>query len=327
MTRIVLLAIAACALAFATARPSYAAERYLDEVFPSVSVTSNIAYGQAIDEYGQLETLRLDLYQPAGDTLAARPVLVFIHGGGFTGGDKSNVTAVAFVTSFARRGYVTASINYRLREAGFPPADQASVILDAQHDAQAAIRWFRANAATYAIDDGRISISGYSAGAVTALFVAYNSSDPGGSGNPGSPSDVSAVIDVSGALNDSLMEAGEPPMMIAHGTNDATVPYSEAQELVARAQEVGVPYELHALVGEGHGIFAGHLNEIIGWSSGFLYQYVIGAGAAVGGIADVPLIGGARSGARGGVTMLEGLLVLAAGAAAASWARQRTRRR
>lgn len=330
--RVLVLAVVACALALGSAQPSLAAERYLDEVFPSVSVTSNIAYGQAIDEYGQLETLRLDLYQPAGDTLPARPVLIFVHGGSFTGGDKASPNAAAFARSFAKRGYVSASINYRLREGGFPPEEQFSVVLDAKHDAQAAVRWFRANWSTYGVDTERISISGYSAGAATALFVAYTSSDPGDSGNLGFSSHVAAVVDVSGGMGilaDQVMDAGEPPVLIAHGTDDPTSPYSSAEDIVAAAQASGVPYERHALEGEGHGIFNDFLEEIGDWTAGFLYQYVI-AGGPIGGFAQPPEIADAGAGDAAWPereTVVAGALIFLASAAlfATALARRRAR--
>lgn len=294
-----------CLLTLAGAPRAEAAERYVDEVFSSVDVTSNIAYGEAPDELGQPETLLLDLYQPAGDTMTGRPVVVFVHGGSFTGGDKAGANNVNYVTQLAKRGVVTASINYRLREGGYPPEEQFQVVLDAKHDAQAAVRWFRANAATYDIDPGRISIAGYSAGAATALFTGYTSNDPGDSGNPGYPSDVSAVIDVSGgmgALADDVIEAGEPPVLIVHSTNDATVPYSNAEEIIAAAQAVGIPYELHA-VAAGHSKFGLLTDDIAEWSGVFLYNQVI-AGGAVGGLADVPDIAAPRAGRTGRIPLL-----------------------
>ncbi len=324
--RITLIAvIIACALGLVSARSSYAADRYVDEVFPNVTVTSNIAYGETIDEFAQPETLRLDLYQPTGDTLTSRPVVIFAHGGGFTGGSKTSPDAVNYVTLMARRGFVTASINYRLREGGFPPAEQTQVVLDAKHDAQAAVRWFRANAATYGIDTNRISITGYSAGAVTALFVAYASDDTGDSGNPGYPSDVSAVVDISGSMGDvagDVMEAGEPPVLIVHGTSDATVPYSESQEIVAAAEADGIPYELHTLTGVGHSKFGPvYIPDMAEWSGAFLYNQVI-AGAPVGGMAR---LSGVMSDSSSGVTALEALLMLAV-LAAMTAARSATRR-
>jgi acetyl esterase/lipase len=266
-----------------------AADRYLDEVFPSVTVTSNIAYGQALDEFGVLETLRLDVYQPTGDTVTNRPVVIFVHGGGFTSGNKGNPDPVDYATRMAKRGFVSASINYRLWEGGYTQEQQAQVILDAKHDAQAAVRWFRANAATYDIDPDRISIAGYSAGSATALFTAYTPDDPGDSGNPGYPSDVSAVIDISGGMGnlaDDVMDTGEPPVLIIHGTNDATSPYTNAQNIVAAAEAAGIPYELHTLQGANHSKFGPtYMADMAQWSGGFLYSYVVAG--PVGGVTEL----------------------------------------
>ena len=280
----------ALALAFA-GQPTAAADgqRYMDEVFGSVAVTHDIAYGQAIDEYGQPETLELDLYEPAGDTEPLRPAFVWIHGGGFTSGDKADALHVELATRFAKRGYVATSINYRLREGDyFEPGDPdlPQVIAEAQHDAQAAVRWLRANAAAYRIDPNRIAVGGTSAGAITALYVNYNSSDPGDSGNPGYPSSTSACIDVSGGVEVSLMEQGEPPVMIVHGTEDTRVPYEYALNIVARGQAVGISVEFHPLEGIGHGVWTEYKEQIILWTAVFLYRYV--AAPPVGGIADAP---------------------------------------
>ncbi len=249
--------------------------RYIDEVFASVDVTSDMAYGQSLDEFGVLQTLYLDLYEPAGDTETSRPVVIVVHGGGFTGGSKSGWAMVDYSTQMAKRGFVVASIDYRLvQETG----NGAAAAIDAKHDAQAAVRWFRANSATHNINAAQISVAGASAGAITSLIVGYTSDDPGDSGNPGYPSDISAVIDVSGSLYgqaDGLMESGEPPLMIVHGTNDNTVPYSGATELVAAAEADGIPYELHAYEGEGHAVFGPHLAEIAEWSGLFIFNHVL----------------------------------------------------
>jgi acetyl esterase/lipase len=264
-------------------------QRYLDEVFDSVLVTSDMAYGEAIDEHGELETLYLDLYEPEGDPETARPAYVWIHGGGFTGGDKADALHVEIATRFAKRGYVAASINYRLREGDyFDPDDPElpQVIAEAQHDAQAAVRWLRAHAAGYRIDPGRVAVGGSSAGAITALYVNYNSSDPGDSGNPGYPSDTSAGVSISGTMAPLLMEPGEPPALMVHGTEDTRVPYDLALQLVARAQEVGVTVEFHPLEGVGHGVWTEYKEPIIAWLSDFLYRQV--AAPPVGGLAEMP---------------------------------------
>ena len=76
------------------------------------------------------------------------------------------------------------------------------------------------------------------------------------------------MIDFWGSLpgdRDAEMEAGEPPLLIFHGTEDATVPFSEAEELVARAEEVGIEYGFFPLKGQGHGA----------WDNEVLFETVI----------------------------------------------------
>ena len=274
-------------------------QRYYDEIFTSSTVTTDIAYGQTLDHDGNPVTLYLDLYQPTGDTELSRPAYVWVHGGAFIMGDKGDSTDVMVADRFAKRGYVTVSINYRLRPGHYMPWGSQALIdawYDAQHDAQAAVRWLRANADTYGIDAGRIAIGGYSAGAMTSVNVGYNSSDPGDSGNPGYPSTVSSIVDVSGAVADTaLMEAGEPPVLIVHGSADTIVPYFHATDIVTRAQAVGIPFELHTLEGVSHFVWDTYTEQIIGWMSDFLFTYLAPqqptptpTPAAVGGIAEFP---------------------------------------
>ncbi len=206
--------------------------RHLDQVFPSATVTKDLVYGSAVDDQGATEQLKLDLYRPAGDTATGRPAIVYVHGGGFVAGDKAQTASTS--TDLARRGYVVVSIDYRLssmdpRQPGGPITDQyIQAVLDAQHDAQAAVRWLRANAATYGIDPSRIGITGSSAGAVTALAVGYHADDPGDSGNPGYPSDVKAVVADSGAIGTTLQRPGGAPAMMLNGTADTRALYPEA---------------------------------------------------------------------------------------------------
>ena len=253
--------------------------RYLDEVFTDVDSTTGLVYGQA-EWFGDdgPSSLTLDLFQPQGDTETDRPAIVWIHGGGFHSGTSAHVALVILAEAFARRGWVCVSINYRLRAEEEVQDDPLGTITDAVHDARAAVRWLRANAATYGIDTTRIAIGGGSAGAVTSLGVAYaDKLGEGDSGNPGPSSEVSAVVDFWGMLPgpwDQVIEAGEAPMIIIHGTADATVPYAEAEELEARALEVGLPYELHPLDGQGHAAWD-NLALFEAWIPPFLYAHVI----------------------------------------------------
>ncbi|HEX2564789.1 MAG TPA: hypothetical protein VHK25_12780, partial [Acidimicrobiales bacterium] len=79
--------------------------RYRDQVFPTVTTTSGIVYGSAVDQTGATVTLRLDVYRPTGDTVTSRPLVVFVHGGGFSGGTRTSPEIVDEATYLAQRGY------------------------------------------------------------------------------------------------------------------------------------------------------------------------------------------------------------------------------
>ena len=225
--------------------------RYRDLVFATADRTSNIAYGSAVNRYSkQTETLRLDLYQPRGDRAAKRAAVVVVHGGGFRGGDKGTASFVRMCSDFARRGYVAISINYRLRPRT-QPLIRANAT-DAAHDMKAAVRWLRKNKAQLRLDENRIACIGSSAGAITCCEAAYVPGE-GNSGNKGFSSRVHAVVDLWGFLWDlTALDKGEAPVQIIHGTLDRTVPYTHATNLKKRADQVGVPAELHPIQGGGH---------------------------------------------------------------------------
>lgn len=220
--------------------------RFLDPVFASVNVSHDLVYGAATNNLGEVQELTLDLYEPAGDTLTARPVIVWAHGGGFTGGAKDDPFIVSLATTFAQRGYVTASISYRIRPEGTPGSPTfvdlvvgslagslPDAMHDAQYDMQAAVRWVRANAAALRIDPAAITVAGVSAGANMALETAFNPEDPGASGNAGFPSDVAAAVSISGGADLRRIETPPPPVAMFNGTHDTTAPYPVAIETCA----------------------------------------------------------------------------------------------
>lgn len=228
--------------------------RYYQPVFADVSVTRDIIYGAATTYSGSTQTLLLDIYQPAGDTVQRRPLIVFAHGGGFLFGSKADAYPVAFCTRLARLGYVVASIEYRV---GFAftiiptAADTAGIATAALRgglDMKAAVRFFRQDAAganAYRVHSNYIIAAGSSAGAFAALETGYldkASEVPayidlaalggieGNSGTPGYGSAVAAVVNLSGATESpGIIEAGNAPLCSAHGTADATVPYFQGR--------------------------------------------------------------------------------------------------
>jgi dienelactone hydrolase len=184
-----------------------------------------------------------------------------------------------FAQRFAQRGYVTASASYRLREAEdfdyTDPDDPLAeeVKLDAQHDAQAAVRWLRDHAEDLRIDPDLIFIAGYSAGGTTALRVAAHPDDPGDSGNPGPSSSVAAVVAISASLEAGILEAASGPTLLIHGEADTKVPFAGVEEAcsgVALCQLVPVPEGAHDLIG-------GAKEDIITETANFLHDEVVGA--------------------------------------------------
>jgi acetyl esterase/lipase len=252
--------------------------RYRDEVFGSVTVTRDLAYGSAAGASGQPVSLGLDLYTPTGDaTTTARPAVIWIHGGGFSAGTKSASDVVQLATTFAKRGYVAASIDYRLLAppgcggTGTPSSQCAVAAVEAEHDAQAAVRWLRAHAAQYRIDPDRIAVGGTSAGAVTSILVATDAGNSGSSGNPGYPSRVGGAVSISGGLPiNSTIDSGDAPVLFFHGDTDRVVPISWSAQNAGALLDAGVLAVWEPLAGAGHVPFQ-YRDLFFEQSSYFLY--------------------------------------------------------
>jgi acetyl esterase/lipase len=242
--------------------------RYRDAVFATVDTVANITYGTATNLSGQTVTLRLDRYAPAGDAATARPAIVWVHGGSFCCGDKGSAEIVDEATTFARKGYVNVSINYRLEPGGCsatsPTATCVDAIREAREDAQAAVRFLRANAATYGIDPDRIAIAGTSAGAITALHVGYSTAEDPTAG-------VRAAVSLSGANLLAKIGAGDAPALLFHGTDDRLVPYLWAQNTVTAAEAAELYVWLTTWDEAGHVPYAANRTQILDQTSNFLY--------------------------------------------------------
>jgi acetyl esterase/lipase len=251
--------------------------RFRDELFGTVAKATNLVYGSAPDARGTPVALKLDLYQPVGDAARRRPAVIWVHGGGFRTGNKGNPRMVEAATRFAKRGYVAASIDYRLLQgatcgSGAPP-DCLVAAFAGQHDAQAAVRWLRANAARYRIDPSRIAIGGTSAGGVTADLVATRANDPGASGNPGPSSAVQAAVSISGGFpTTAFIGPGDAPLLLFHGTADRTVPFRWSVSNAAALDAAGVPSVLELLPGAGHVPWAAYGDLFVTQSANFLYR-------------------------------------------------------
>src|SRR3954454_21763254 len=168
MLAALVLVAARCDLRLATPTGP-APMRYRDAIFTSVSTTSNVVYGSAVTQTGTTMSLTLDVYRPVGDTVTKRAAIVWVHGGSFSSGDKTSPELVDEMNTFARKGFVNISINYRLEPNGCSAANATKecivAIQEATQDAQTAVHFLRTHATKYGVDPKRIAIGGSSAGA------------------------------------------------------------------------------------------------------------------------------------------------------------------
>ena len=288
--------------------------RYDTEIFQTVQITSNITFGSNTSSGGVLTTLKLDVYEPAGDSLTMRPLIVWVHGGSFVAGTKADADIVSLCQHFAKRGYVCASIEYRLGFSVFPPTSAVAKqeVFLAMQDMKAAVRYFRKDAATsntFRIDPSMIFGGGSSAGAFTALHLAYLDEPSeisseidtaliggleGNSGNPGYPSTINAVINLCGALGDKTwIHTNDIPVVSMHGDRDGTVPYATATiyllgifpimvvdgsfSISDYANSIGLRNEMFTYYGADHVPYAANLaymDTTVRFVSNFLYNYM-----------------------------------------------------
>jgi acetyl esterase/lipase len=210
--------------------------------------------------------LRLDIYMP--DTDGPWPVVLFLHGGGWRDGDKSQLNSTQVAQLLNPLGYVVASANYRL----YPDARFPAMI----EDAKCAVRFMRANADKYKLNTDRIVAWGASAGGHLAALL--GTTDPSQGWDVGEyldqSSKVQAVVDVSGpsdltlgfktvglrqaALNAfgidkqlrlagspvTYVSAGDASFLILNGDKDPLIPIEQGQAMYNTLLQAGVPARL-----------------------------------------------------------------------------------
>ena len=152
----------------------------------------DLVYTMLNDSINKNRKLHLDVFRP--EKAGPYPALIMVHGGGWQSGNRSMQMPLAI--QIATHGYVTVTVEYQLSPEALYPA--------AVYNIKSAIRWMRANAAKYAIDTGRIAISGCSAGGQLAALIGMTNGLENMEGNQGNmdySSAVQAVIDVDGILD------------------------------------------------------------------------------------------------------------------------------
>jgi acetyl esterase/lipase len=228
------------------------------------------------------QTQRLDLALPAGE--GPHPLVVLIHGGGWSGGHRSAYHRE--MRLLAGQGYAAASVGYRLAAA------PRNVFPAAVEDVRCAVRWLRANADRYGIDGTRVAVLGSSAGGHLAAMLGTAADVEGLDGEcplPDVSPAVAAVVAVAGPhdirtagsldrsqrgmvenflgvsperdpqralLASPAVHAspGGPPFLLIHGTADDVVPVRQSRSIRDTLRAVGVPATLVELPGVGHAV-------------------------------------------------------------------------
>ena len=229
--------------------------RFIDEIFSEVTVTPDIVYGNAPDlpflflfEWNTNDIdLHMDIYEPEGDTMDDRPVIIFAHSGSFFLGSKDAQDMVELCKESARRGYVAISMEYRLGLNILSSYSGERAVYRGIQDGSAIIRFLREYHDEFNINPEKIFLWGSSAGSFIGLHLAYledserplstfgNDFDPDlgcidCEGNTFIHSNKpAAVVSMWGAISDlEFIDSYENiPVALFHGTNDIVVPYDE----------------------------------------------------------------------------------------------------
>ena len=290
--------------------------RYIEDIF-DVSVQYDIEYGENTNETfigtNYTQTLYMDVYEPVGDELENRPLIIFMFGGAFVGGSKSSPDIVDLCTNYASMGYVAAAIDYRLTTnliLNPSPEKAYEAVIKAIQDLKASVRYFRMDDELYdnfQIDSNRIYVGGVSAGAIASLNSVYLNTEEealtlitsdhleslggleGNSGNPGYDSNMHGIVNLCGAIGDyEWIEQPDIPIVSMHGDQDSTVPYSDnsvtlfglnvqvyGSYIIHQTMlELGNYSALHTYEGQDHVPFTNNMNFETEFSSEFLYEIV-----------------------------------------------------
>ena len=269
--------------------------RYLDEIFGEVTKTENVVYGNAPDlpfvflfEWNTVDIdLDMDVYEPTGDTLSNRPVIIFIHAGAFFSGHNELDDVIALSIASAKRGYVAVSMNYRLGLNIISSYSGERAVYRGVQDASAAVRYLREFHQDYGIDYENIFVWGTSAGSFIGLHLAFTEDDErpestyGGGGDPDlgcidcegndymHDSKPKAVISCWGAIGDLdwIEQEDNIPTIMFHGTLDSVVPFNSgfpftinialpivygSNPIHERLNELNIENELYAEEGQLH---------------------------------------------------------------------------
>jgi len=233
--------------------------RYVDLVYSEVKVTTAITYRSTTTYTGQPIDLKLDIYEPQGDTVAERPVVMWMFGGYWQAGDRNQLSAYA--RDSARRGYVAVTIDYRIRAR--ENFDLIGAANDGYADAVAAIDWLQDHAADYRLDPDAIVPAGYSAGAINALHALNRPADTPAAG----------AVAIAG-MNFSPIKDDRGSTIMFNGTQDTLVPHATSRDQCAQAHSIGNGCRFVSYQG-GHEIGATQSADIMARTADFVFETIL----------------------------------------------------
>jgi acetyl esterase/lipase len=270
-------------------------ERYLEAVFDSIDVqtyTYATKNGQNLD---------LDVYSPVFDQEEVRPAIIYVHGGGFSGGARNDAGISQFCRHLAEYGYVSVSISYRLTRkdtpSGFgcdcPAIDKLNTFHAAVEDLQDATFFLTQRRESLGIDPQLIILAGSSAGAETVLNTGFQ--PPMCYGLDSGPVSYAGLISMAGAIPDTarIFPESAIPSLLFHGTCDELVPYGTdshrhckpgqpgfltlhgAYTIARRLDQLKVPCWLHTTCGGGHEMAGTPMTQYFDVITRFCYDYIL----------------------------------------------------
>ena len=287
---------------------------FLPLCFLSLNILAQERYKEEITDSARVETftyafkdgksLDMDVYSPAFDSQTQRPLIFYVHGGGFSGGKRNDPGIQTFCKKLARHGYVVSSISYRLtregKESGFgcdcPAVDKKNTFNSAVEDLQDATFFMIQQRDKMGIDPQKIILSGSSAGAETVLNTAYQ--PPYCYGLDSGPVSYAGVISMVGAIPDTsrIFKESAIPSLLFHGTCDNLVPYATAPHrhckedqpgylilhgsytIAEKLKKLGTPYWLYTYCNASHEIAGKPMSENFNEIIDFCYSYIINKG-------------------------------------------------
>ncbi len=277
---LILLAFVFCnALVLSSYSQSMQPIKYKDLLFSEITTQKNLYYNDNINTDKKKKYYLFDLYQPEGNTSTERPLIIWMHGGGFKFGSKNAQGIQIWCKTFAQRGYVCAAINYRLSKKN--PLTNVEEFKkscsDAVEDVQAAMQFFKENYVRFKIDTNHIILAGNSAGAIIALQAAYDRNIDSASISANQDLNetylrhqhIAAIINFWGSIfSPDLLKNAATPIVSVCGRNDRIVPIDHTNKsfygslaIHEEADSLGIKNSLKIFDGYSHELQK-HFNPI-----------------------------------------------------------------